>query len=215
MSHHRVMKTTLSICCSALLIAGVAWGQDSMTLEQFNTLVATPGDTNALRAELASLPFWKVAKCSTAFKLPDGQVFKEESVATTKTIGGKYVVCSMDSQYIKEPMRAVIAYDEKASAIKSLGITGGSLAVSTVVLDPEQRITASSGTHGEFMQISVGTYSDTEAFSRVSVYKNGVLSLTREVWSWPMKAEPDGAANGSQPFSSVTNRTSSAAASRR
>src|ERR1035441_5502391 len=62
----RVMKTTLPICCSALLIAGVAWGQDSMTLEQFNALVATPGDTNALRAELASLPFWKVAKCSTA-----------------------------------------------------------------------------------------------------------------------------------------------------
>ncbi len=185
------MKTTLPICCSVLLIAGVAWGQDSMTLEQFNTLVATPGDTNALRAELASLPFWKAAKCSTVFKFPDGRVFKEESVATTKTIGGKYVVCSVGSQYIKEPMRAVITYDEKASAIRAWGITGGSLAVSTVVLDPEKRITASSGTHGEFMQISVGTYSDTEAFSRVSVYKNGVLSLTREVRSWPIKTASD------------------------
>ena len=71
-SHYEIMKTTLPICCSVFLIAGVAWGQDSMTLEQFNTLVAAPGDTNALRAELASLPFWKVAKCSTAFKLPDG-----------------------------------------------------------------------------------------------------------------------------------------------
>jgi hypothetical protein len=187
------MKTSLPIFCSALLIAGVAWGQDSMTLEQFNTLVATSGDTNALRAELASLPFWKVAKCISVFILPDGRAFKEESVATTKTIGGKYVVFSMDSQYIKEPMRAVIAYDEKASAIKSWGIAGGSLAVSTVVLDSEKRITASSGTHGDFTEISVGSYSDAEAFSRVSVYKNGVLSLTREVRYWPMKAEQHGA----------------------
>lgn len=115
------MKTTLPICCSVFLIAGAAWGQDSMTLEQFNTLVAAPGDTNALRAELASLPFWKVAKCSSAFKLSDGRVFTEESVATTKTIGGKYIVCSMDSQYLRESLRAVIVYDEKASALKSWG----------------------------------------------------------------------------------------------
>src|ERR1017187_10674324 len=153
------MKPTLPICCSVFLIAGVTWGQDSMTLEQFNTLVAVPGDTNALRAELASLPFWKIAKCSTSFKFPDGRVFIEESVATTKTIGGKYIVCSMDSQFLKEPLCAVIAYDERASAIKSWGITGGSLAVSTIVLYPEKRRTASSGAHGEFMEISVGTYS--------------------------------------------------------
>jgi hypothetical protein len=192
------MKTkdifSLAICCSVFLIASVAWGQDSMTLEQFNSLVVATGDTNALRAELASLPFWKVAKCSTSFKLPDGRVFTEESVATTKTIGGKYIVCSMDSQFLKEPQRAVIAYDEKASAIKSWGIAGGSLAVSTVVLDPEKKLTASSGTHGEFMEISVGTYSQTESFSRVLVYKNGVLSLTRDARYWPIKAEPAGGA---------------------
>src|SRR5581483_545707 len=184
-----------------------------MTLEQFNALVATPGDTNALRAELASLPFWKVAKCSTVFKLPDGRVFTDESVATTKTIGGKYIVCIMDSQYAKEPMRAVIVYDEKASAIKSWGISGGSLAVSTIVLYPGKRLTASSGAHGEFIEISVGTYSETESFSRVSVYKNGVLSLTRDARYWPMKAEGAGEANGKRLFSSETNSTSGSPAS--
>jgi hypothetical protein len=183
------MKRTLLICCSVFLIAGVAWGQDSMTLEKFNALVATPGDTNALPAELASLPFWKAAKCSIVLKFPDGRVFKEESVVTAKTISGKYIVCSTDSQYSPEPMRAVIEYDAKASAIKSWGITGGSLAVSTIVFDSEKRVAASSGTHGEFMQISVATYSDREAFSRLMVYKNGVLALNREVRSWPMKAE--------------------------
>jgi hypothetical protein len=101
----------------------------------------------------------------------------------------------MDSQFLKEPQCAVIAYDERASAIKSWGITGGSLAVSTVVLYPEKRLTASSGAHGEFMEISVGTYSQTESFSRVSVYKNGVLSLTRDARYWPIKAEPGGAAS--------------------
>jgi hypothetical protein len=209
------MKTILLICCSAVLIAGVAWGEDSMTLERFNTLVATAGDTNALRPELALFPFWKAAKCSTVIKLPDGQVFTEESVATAKSIGGKYVVCSMDSELTKEPMQAVIGYDEKASAIKSWGIAGGTLAVGTVVLDPERRAYAFTGTHGDVMQISVGTYSDTEVFSRMLVYKNGVLSLTREARLRPMKAEPNGPANGSQPIRSPTNGTSPAAGSRR
>jgi hypothetical protein len=213
--HHHIMKTTLLICWWVCLIAGVAWGEDAMTLEKFNALVASPGDTNTLRPELALFPFWKAARCSTVIKLPDGQVLTEESVATAKTIGGKYVVCSMDSQFNKEPLRAVIGYDEKASAIKSWGIADGSLAVGTIVLDPERRATAFSGTHGDVMQISVGTYSDTESFSRMLVYKNGVLSLTREVRLRPMKAERNGQANGSQPVRSEKKGTSPVASSRR
>jgi hypothetical protein len=170
-----------------------------MTLEEFNSLVAAAGDTNALRTELAVLPFWRVAKCSTTFKFPNGRVFTEESVATTKTIDGKYIVWSMESQYLKQSLRAVIAYDEKALAIKSWGIAGGALAVSTVVLDPERRVVASSCTHGDSLEISVGSYSATESFSRMSVYKNGVLSLMRDVSYRPMKAEPGRAANDAPP----------------
>ena len=193
------MKTTLPVCCSVLLIAGVAWGQEAMTLEQFNTLVAAPGDTNALRPELASLPFWKAAQCSATFRLPDGRVFTEESMATAKTIGGKYVVCSTQSQFLKQDLRTVIGYDEKASAIKSWGIADGTLAVGTVVVYPEKRLAASSCAHGDYLEISVLTYSDTEAFSRMSVYKNGVLSLTRDVRLQPMKVKPDGATNRASP----------------
>jgi hypothetical protein len=108
------MKTTLLMCCAVFRIAGLAWGQDSMTLEKFNTLVTTPGDTNAMRPELAGFPLWKATRCHTVIKLPDGRVFTEESVGTAKTIGGKYVVCSMDSQFSKEPLRAVIGYDKRA-----------------------------------------------------------------------------------------------------
>jgi hypothetical protein len=213
---NRVMKTTFLICSPVFLVACVAWGQDSMTLEKFNTIVATPGDTNALRAELAWFPCWKATRCSTVIKLPDGRVFTEESVGTAKTIGGKYVVCSMDSQFSKEPLQAVIGYDEKASAIKSWGIADGSLAVGTIVFDPERRVSAFTGTHGDVMQISVGTYSDTESFSRMLVYKSGVLSLTREVRLWPMKAEePNGAANLSQPVRPKTSGTPAAAGSSR
>ena len=211
--HDCIMKTTLLLRCSVLLLAGIARGEDSMTLEKFNTLVATPGDTNALRPELSSFPLWTAARCTTVIKLPDGQVFTEESVATAKTIGGKYIVCSMGSQFSKEPLQSVIGYDEQASALKSWGIAGSSLAVGTIVLDPQRRITAFSGTHGDVMQISVGTYSDTNSFSRTLVYKNGVLSLTRHVSLWPMRAEPHHPADASQPSSSV--RESSAAGSHR
>jgi len=88
---------------------------------------------------------------------------------------------------------------EEGIGYKVWGIAGGSLALSTVVLYPEKRLTASSGAHGEFKEISVGTHSETESFSRVSVYKDGVLSLTRDARYWPMKAEPGGAANGAPP----------------
>jgi len=110
---------------------------------------------------------------------------------------------------------AVIGYDEKASAIKSWGIADGSLAVGTIVFDPERRTTAFCGIHGDVMQISVGTYLDTEAFTRMSVYKNGVLSLTREARLRPIKAEPDRASNESPSILSETNRIPSATGSGR
>jgi hypothetical protein len=209
------MKACSPISGLLLLVTGLAWGQQSMTLGQFNKLVATPGDTNGLRPELAAFPFWKTARCTNFYRFQDGRELREECGATTKTIGGKYVVYSMDSQYYKEPIRAIIEYDDSASAIKSWGIITNSVAVTTVVCDPQKKITASTGTHGEFTEISVGTYSETEASDRVWVYKGGVLFVTRETKSWPVKAEPGGAANRSQPIRSETNRTSAAAGSGR
>ena len=204
------MKTLPSICL-AFLVTGVAWSQEAMTPELFNKLVATPGDTNSLRPELASLPFWRDAKCSVTLKYQDGKVFKEECIQSAKTIGGRYIVFSTDSQYYKQTMHAVAGYDEKASAIRQWGLFGNTLTESTMIFDSEKKTSASTSTYaGGFMEISVGSCSDKEMSDRALVYKDGVLFMTREVKTWPIaaakKVESDGVESGSQ-----TNSTPSSA----
>jgi hypothetical protein len=180
------MRTLFQICL-AILVTGAAWGQEAMTAEQFKKLVATPGDTNALRLELASLPFWRNAKCSVTMKYQDGKIFKEECSETAKTVGGRFIVFSMDSQYYKQPMHAIAGYDEKASAIRLWGLFGDTLTESTMIFDLERKISASTGTYaGGFMEISVGSYSDKETSDRTLVYKDGILFMTREVKTWPV-----------------------------
>jgi len=209
----------LHCICLVSLITGVAWSQEPMTSEQFRKLVDTPGDTNVLRPELASLPFWRNAKCSVTLKYQDGRVFKEECVQTAKTVGGRYIVFSTDSQYYKQPMHAIAGYDEKASAIRQWGLYGDSLTEATMIFDQEGRISASTATYaGGFMEISVGSHSEKEMSDHTLVYKDGVLFMTREVKTWPIaaptKVEQDGAANGSQPIRSETNQSPPAAGSR-
>ena len=192
-----------------------------MTPEQFRKLVAIPGDTNALRPELASLPFWRDAKCSITLKYQDGRVFKEECAQTAKTVGGRYIVFSVDSQYYKQTMHAIAGYDEKASAVRQWGLFGDTLTEATMNFDPERKICAWTATYsgGSVMEISMGSFSDKEMSDRTLVYKDGVLFLTREVSTRPIatagKVEQNGAANGNQPILSETNRASSATDSRR
>jgi len=204
--------------CLLLLIVEIACSQE-MTPERFRQLVATAGDTNALRPELAALPFWRDAKCSITMKYQDGKIFKEDCTQTAKTIAGRYIVFSMDSQYYKQTMYAVAGYDEKASAIRQWGLFGDTLTEATMIFDPKTKVSASTARYGDgFMEICAGICSDTEMTDHTVVYKDGVLYMTRDAKTCPAtarKVEPDGAANGSQPFSLETNRTSSTAGSRR
>ncbi len=202
-----------------LLIAGNACSQE-MTPERFRDLLATPGDTNALRPELAALPFWKGAKCSVTMKYQDGKVFKEECMQTAKTIAGKYIVFSMDSQYYKQTMYAIAGYDEKASAIRQWGLFGDTVTQATVIFDLEKKVSASTSRYGDgFEEISVGKFSDAEMSDHTLVYKDGILFMTRDAKTRPIRGgtrvEPDGAANRSQPVQPETNRTSAAAGSGR
>jgi len=202
----------LHCICLVSLIAGVVLGQEPMTSDQFRKLVDTPGDMNALRPELASLPFWRNAKCSVSLKYQDGRVFKEVCMQTAKTVGGRYIVFSTDSQLYKQPMHAIAGYDEKASAIRQWGLFGDTLTEATMIFDPERKICASMATYaGGFSEISVGSHSETEMSDHALVYKDGVLFMIRDVKTWPIdtptKLEQDGAANGSQPIRSETNKT--------
>jgi hypothetical protein len=197
------MKMLLYICLVSL-VAEIAWSQEPMTSEQFKKLVDAPGDTNALRPELASLPFWRNAKCSVSLKYEDGRVFKEECAQTAKTVGGKYIVFSTDSQYYKQTMHAIAGYDENALAIREWGLFGDTLTETTMIFDPEKKISGSTSAYaGGFMEISVGSYSEKEMSDHTLVYKDGVLFMTRDVKTRPIAAptrlEQDGATNGGPP----------------
>ncbi len=203
-----------------LLTAGSTWSAEEMTPKRFKELVATVGDTNALRPELASLPFWRKAKCSITMKYQDGKVFKEECLQTAKTIGGRYIVFSMESDYYKETMHAIAGYDEKASAIRQWGLFGDVLTEATVIFDPEKKLSASTSRYGDgFEEISVGSSSDAEMSDHTLVYKRGVLFMTRDAKTQPIRAEkrvePDRATNESLPVRSDANPTSTAASSGR
>ncbi len=210
---------TLCICL-VLLTAGSAWSQEKMSPKRFRELAATPGDTNALRPELASLPFWRNARCSVTMKYQDGKVFKEDCSQTAKTIGGKYIVFSMESQYYKQTMHAIAGYDEKSAAIRQWALFGDTLTQATMIFDPEKKVSASTSRYGDgFEEISVGSCSDTEMSDHTLVYKGGVLFMTRDAKTRPVVTatgvQPDGPANGRQALGSETNRTSAAVGSGR
>lgn len=178
------MKILLRICLFSF-IASVAWSQEPITPELFRKIVATPPDTNALRPELASVTFWKDAKCKVSLKNQDGTAFNEECAQTAWTVGGRYIVFSTDTQYYKGAMYAIVGYDEKASAIRVWGLFGDTLTEATMVFDPARKIYAQTGTYaGGFMEISVGSYSDKEMSNHTLVYKDGVLFTTRDVKTW-------------------------------
>lgn len=185
--------------CLVLLIAGNAWSQE-MTPTRFRELVATAGDTNALRPELAQLPFWRDAKCSITMKYQNGKVFKEDCTQTAKTITGKYIVVSMDSKYYKQTMHAITGYDEKAPAIRQWTLFGDTLTEATMIFEPKTKVSASTSRYGDgFMEISAGSCSDKEMTDHTVVYKDGVLFMTRDEKTRPIvtarKFEPNDAGN--------------------
>jgi hypothetical protein len=157
-----------------------------MTAELFKELIAKPGDTNALRKELAALPFWQAATATVTMKYQDGKIFTETIPQTAKTVAGQYIVFSGESQYYHQNVYAIIGYDEAATAIHEWGLFGKLLTESTIIFDFTNRVSASASQYGDgFMEISAGTYSDTAMTDHTVVYKNGALFMTRDSRSAP------------------------------
>jgi hypothetical protein len=181
----------ISACFLLLsLLSGVAWSEESLTPAQFKKIVATPGDTKPLRPELAALPFWRNAICSVTLKYEEGRLVKEDCLQTAKTVAGKYIVFTTDSQLYKQPMHCIVGYDQRASAIKQWGLYKDTVTEATMVFDPEKKVTASTSAYGGgFMELSITSASDNEMSGHARVYKNGVLFLTREVKTRPIKTE--------------------------
>jgi hypothetical protein len=201
------MKTITCIFL-ALFVTETAWSQETMNAERFKRLITSPGDNQALRPELASLPFWTNAICSVTLKYPDGKVFKEECAQTARTVAGNYVVFATESKYYNQTMYSIAGYDAKASAVRMWGLFGDVVTEGTMIFDREKKISALTANYGEgFMEISVGSASEKELSDHALVYKDGVLFMTRDVRTRPAattttgKADAKSKANPSEPVS--------------
>lgn len=152
-----------------------------MTAALFNKIVEAPPDSTPLIQKLIPVPFWTKAVCSNYMKYQDGRVFTEECSVTGKTVQGRYIVFTMDSQYYKQPLHGILTYDPNAQAYKQWALFGTNLTEATIVLDFEKKVSAWTGTYGSgFMDLSVGTFSPQESTEHSLSFKDGVLFLTRD-----------------------------------
>lgn len=116
-----------------------------------------------------------------------GKIFSEEMSQTAKTVGGKYIVFAADSKYYQQTMNCILTYDERAAAIKIYGLYGEHVTEGIVIYDALKNIYAITSSYGDgFLEVTVGSYSDTESSDRTLIYKDGVLFVTRNAKGWPV-----------------------------
>jgi hypothetical protein len=182
------MKRILSISFLVLLLSSiVALSQEKMSAEKFKQIASTPGDNTPLTGKLATFQFWTNSEANVFLKYEDGRTFKENVTQAAKTINGKYIVFTTQSQFYKQPMNSMVTYDEKISAFKICAIYGDTVTEGTIVLDSEKKTYKTSSAYGDgFTEVGAGSYSDKENSERTLVYKNGALFMTREVKSKPL-----------------------------
>jgi hypothetical protein len=158
-------------------------GRALLSVEDFTKIASSPGDDTPLLSQLAKAgPHWANAAVSVAIKYQDGRVFNEKMASTSKTVNGKYIVTTAESQFYHQKMTAVSTFDEKASAYRTWGLIGNVVTEQTAVYDFDKKIYATSSSYGDgFIEAGVGSYSDAAESSKTLVYKNGVLFMTRDV----------------------------------
>jgi hypothetical protein len=162
-----------------------------MTPAQFRGIVGAQGDEVPLAPRLASVPFWTHAIISNVMTYASGKVFREELTLSARTVGGKYVVFTVQSKFYHQPMNSILAYDEKVSALKVYGLYGNGhgddiVTEGTAVYDYAKKTYTITSSYGEgFKETTTGSYTDTEDFAKTVVSKEGILFMTREVKTRP------------------------------
>jgi hypothetical protein len=184
----RLTIIKVGFCITGLIASLAAVRSEEMTQELFSKLVARPGDTNQLRSELRHVPFFTNAICTVVMKFEDGRVSNEECKESVRTVDGNYIVFDLDSQFYHQVIHAVVGYDEKAKSIRVWGLYGDVLTSAIVAIDLEKKSTASTASFaGGFMELSLGSFSDTESSDRTWVYKEGALFCTRDIKTRPVR----------------------------
>jgi len=166
--------------------------RETMTPARFREIVATPGDALPLVPQLAAVPFWTNAAISNVMTYASGKVYEEALTQTACTVAGKYEVFTVHSRFYKQPMNAILTYDENAQALKVYGLfsdgQGGDIVTcGTAVYDYAKKTYTISSFYGDgFSETTTGSYTDREDFARTVVYKNGFLFMTREARTRPL-----------------------------
>ena len=166
-----------------------------MTPARFREIVGTPGDAVPLAPQLAAVPFWTNATVSNVMTYASGKVFQEEMAQTARTVGGKYVVFTVQSKFYNQQMNSVLAYDEKASVLKVYGLYGDGhggdiVTEGTAVYNYAKKTYTITSSYGDgFKETTTGSYTDTEDSAKTMVFKDGVLFMTREVKTHPFVSE--------------------------
>jgi hypothetical protein len=167
---------------------------ETMTPARFREIVGTPGDAVPLVPQLAAVPFWTNAVVSNVMTYASGKVFREEMTQTARTVGGKYVVFTVQSKFYNQPMNSILAYDAKASTLKVYGLYGNGpggdiVTEGTAVYEFAKKTYTIISSYGDgFKETTTGSYTDTEDSAKTVVYKEGVLFMTREVKTRPIVA---------------------------
>lgn len=165
--------------------------QKTMTTERFRELAAAPGDSVPLEPKLASVPFWTNAIITNVTAYATGKVAKEVITQTARTEGGKFVVFTLNSELYHQAMDTILAYDEKASALKAYALysndKGSDMIIeSTIVYDYGKKTYTMSASYDGYKETTKGSYASKEDFARTSIYKDDLLFLTREVTTRPV-----------------------------
>lgn len=131
-------------------------------------------------------PHWTNAAVTIAMKYSNGKVFNEQVAATSRSIKGRYIVTTGESQFYHQKMTSISTFDEKASVYLTWSLFGSVVTEQTTAYDFDKKIYATSASYGDgFTEIDVGSYSDVADTSKVFVYKNRDLFMTREVTVTP------------------------------
>ena len=155
--------------------------------EMFRKIASAPGDDTPLVPKLAAIGnLWTNADVSIAITYQDGRVIKEAAHRTAKTVGGKYLVFTIQSQSSKQPVDSIETYDNEASAFKVLGINGDTVTGATIVYDFEKKSYTMNSSYGDGLtEVCVGSFSNSMDTNRTQLYKKGVLIATRDTKTIP------------------------------
>ncbi|MEI7809755.1 MAG: hypothetical protein WCJ07_14855 [Verrucomicrobiota bacterium] len=186
------MKKSLHIIGLALLFAtSLGFGQEAMTPGRFRDIVNSPADAVPLVSQLAAVPLWTNAVVSNVMTYASGKVFSEEMTQTARTVGGRYVVFTVQSKFYNQPMNALLVFDEKTAALKTYGLYRDShgddmMTEGTVVYNyAKKTYTITSSFGAGFNETTTGSYTDTEDHANSKVYQSGALFMSREVVTRP------------------------------